>query len=177
MAVLTEANIVEIKKLLHDALMAEWKAQGHYESGKVVDEIDYQIEQTFGGVSIVGKMFAYGGYINEGVAASDIPFSPGSGAKKSKYIEALIGFVQRRMAVGTLQEARSVAFAIAHTQKREGMPTRGSYAFSGTGKRTEWVNEALNKNMDKIGGYIRQFYASYMRSKFQELIVTYSKEI
>jgi hypothetical protein len=177
MAVLGEKEIGVIKKLLHDALMAEWRAQGHYITGKVVEEIEYEINQTFEGVSITGLMPAYGGYINEGVSAANIPFSPGSGAGKSKYIEGLIGFVQKRMAVATLQEAKSVAFAIAHTQKRQGMPTIGSYKYTSTGKRTEWVNDALRKNLDKLGGYIREFYADYMRSQFQELIVTYSKTI
>ena len=175
--VLGEKEIGVIKKLLHDALMAEWRAQGHYMTGKVVEEIDYEINRTFGGVTITGLMPAYGGYINEGVSASNIPYSPGSGAGKSKYIEGLIGYVQKRMAINDLREAKSVAFAIAQTQKRQGMPTIGSYRYSSTGKRTEWVNDALQKNMDKLGGYIRQFYASYMRSQFQELIVTYSKTI
>lgn len=175
--VLTGKNIEGLKKLLHDALMDEWKRQGHHMTGKVVEEIDYVVEQDFAGVSIVGMMYAYGGYMNEGVAASSIPFNPGSGAGKSKYISALIGYVQKRMAVNDLRTAKSVAFAIAHTHKKQGMPSMASSRFSQTGKRTEWVNDALGKNLDVIGGYIRQFYGRYMRNEFQELIITYGKTI
>jgi hypothetical protein len=173
--VLTEKEIAPLKKLLHDALMREWKAQGHFESGKVVDEIDYLVEQTFGAITITGYMYPYGAYINAGVEAGQIPFNPGSGAGKSKYIDGLTAWVQRRMAVSDLKQAKSIAFAIAHTQKKEGMPTVGSLGFSSTGRRTEWINEALNKNLDKIGSYIRQFYAGYMRKEFNNLIVTNSK--
>ena len=52
--VLTDANIEQLKLLIRDALLKEWKAQGHFESGKVVEEIDYQIERTFGMVSLIG---------------------------------------------------------------------------------------------------------------------------
>jgi hypothetical protein len=42
------------------------------------------------------------------------------------------------------REAKSIAFAIASRQKREGMPTRNSARFSSTGKRTGFIEIALD---------------------------------
>lgn len=168
--VLKQKDIAPLKKIIHDALLSEWKAQGHFMDGKIVEEIDYLIERDLNGVSIVGMMYPYGAYIDAGVTAENIPFSPGSGAKKSRYIDGLVAFVQRRMAVNDLKEAKSIAFAIAHTQKKQGMPTRGSYNFTSTGKRTQWVSDGIRKNSSKIGAYIRQFYTQYMRTEFESVI-------
>lgn len=168
--VLKEKDIAGLKKLIHDALLAEWKAQGHYMTGKVVEEIDYVITQDLNAFSLTGFMYPYGVYQDQGVSAGNIPFNPGSGAGKSKYIDGLVRFVQQRMAISDLKEAKSVAFAIAHTHKKEGMPSRGSYQFSSTGKRKEWVSEGLNKNIDKIGNYIRLFYKDFMTRNLRAVL-------
>ena len=170
-------KIEPLKVLIKNALMDEWKAQGHFMDGKIVDEMDILVEQDMGRTSLIGMMYPYGTYIDRGVDAGNIPFSPGSGAKKSAYIDGLISFVEKRMAVSSLREARSIAFAIAHTQKREGMPTVGSYKYSSTGSRKAWVNNALTKNKDKIGAYIRQFYREYMTAEFENVITKHITKI
>jgi len=81
------------------------------------------------------------------------------------------------MAVNDLKEAKSIAFAIAHTQKREGMPTVGALGHSGTGKRTEFVSDAIIKVQPKLGDYIRQFYTKYMRTEFESVITKNIKEL
>jgi len=174
---ITNAQIEPIKVILKEALLNEWKAQGHYMNGKIVEEMEFLIERDLGRTSIIGKMYPYGTFIDRGVEAANIPFSPGSGAKSSKYIEDLIRFVKQRMAVTELTQAKSIAFAIAHTQKREGMPTGGSYQYSSTGKRTEWVTDAIIKAQPKLGAYIRQFYTQYMRTEFESVITKHIKQI
>lgn len=174
---ITNEQIEPIKVILKEALLNEWKAQGHYINGKIVEEMEFLIERDLGRVAIIGRMFAYGAYQDAGVDAANIPFSPGSGAKKSKYIDGLVRFVQKRMAVSTMEEAKSIAFAIAHTHKKEGMPSRGSFAFTSTGKRTEWVTDAIIKAQPKLGAYIRQFYTQYMRAEFESVITENIKQL
>ena len=58
------------------------------------------------------------------------------------YIQGLKNFAKLRFRVGEKQ-ALGIAFAIANKQIREGMPTRGSYAFTKTGMRTMFIEEAL----------------------------------
>jgi hypothetical protein len=43
------------------------------------------------------------------------------------------------------REALSAAFATAKKHKREGMPSRGSYAFSSNGRRTGFVKNTLEQ--------------------------------
>jgi len=57
----------------------------------------------------------------------------------------LIRYVQKRIGISNIQEAKSVAFAIAHTHKKEGMPSRGSYQFSATGERTRWFTNIVER--------------------------------
>lgn len=174
---ITDAQIEPIKVILKEALLNEWKAQGHYMNGKIVDEMDFLVERDLGRTSLIAKMYPYGVYQDAGVDAANIPFNPGSGAKKSKYIDGLVRFVQQRMSVSGLKEAKSIAFAIAHTQKKEGMPTGGSFKYSSTGKRTEWVSDAVIKAQPKLGNYIRQFYTQYMRTEFESVITKHIKQL
>jgi len=139
--------------------------------------MEFVIEQELGRVSLVGLMYPYGAFQETGTPAADIPFNPGSGARKSKYIAALMNFVEQRMSITDLKTKKSVAFAIAHTQKKEGMPTRGSFKYSTTGKRTGWINDALTKNLGTMGGFIRQFYGQFMRTEFENMITRNIKAI
>ena len=68
----------------------------------------------------------------------------------SKYIEALQKYAQVRMGISE-KESLGVAFAIAKTQKKYGMPTPASVFYSSTGKRTEFIGDALEKGQDRIG--------------------------
>jgi hypothetical protein len=86
---------------------------------------------------------------NSGVTANRIPYTPNSGNKTSKYISGLIDYVKRRMGKSD-KEAKGIAFAIASKHKREGMPTKGSVRFSTTGKRTGFIEIALEKSSPKF---------------------------
>jgi hypothetical protein len=86
---------------------------------------------------------------NQGVPANKIPYYPGSGRKTSKYIDGLIEYAKKRMGKSD-KEAKSVAFAIASKHKREGMPTKASARFSSTGRRTGFIEIALEKNSQKF---------------------------
>lgn len=165
------------EKFIKDALLKEWTAQGHFMNGKVVEEMDMIVEQTLESVSFLFFFLPYGTYIESGVSASNIPFSGATGqGGRSAYIQALIGYALKKLQVDGLKEAKSAAFAIAHTHRKEGMPGRASARFSSTGKRTEWINETFKKNR----AVIRQFMLKYMEEiitvKFDNLILKFSKE-
>ena len=48
------------------------------------------------------------------------------------------------------KESKSIAFAIASKHKKEGMPTKASAKYSSTGKRTGFIETALDKNSQKF---------------------------
>jgi len=137
-------DILPIQKKIIDLLIAEWVAQGHSLTGKFESSLEGLIESTENiTITIMGS--GYSKYIETGTPASKIPYKQGSGAKTSAYISALMNYAKLRFNLTTVQEQKSAAFAIARKQKIEGMPTRNSFQFSKTGKRTNFVDETIKK--------------------------------
>ena len=138
-----DSIVQQIAKLALESVAIAWKAQGHELTGKAVQELETRITQTAQGYTIDGYVLDYMAYQNTGVPANRIPYTPGSGARNSKYIDGLIRYAKLRMGAASDREAKSIAFAIASKHKREGMPTKASARFSQTGKRTGFIQEAL----------------------------------
>ena len=134
--------IQQIADLALQAVAIAWRAQGHELTGNAVRQLETRILKTAQGYQIDGYVTDYMASLNTGVPAQRIPYSPGSGARSSKYIQGLIDYAKRRMGASD-KEAQKIAFAIASKHKREGMPTRASARFSSTGRRTQFIQEAL----------------------------------
>ena len=140
---LDTATVQQIANLALQAVAIQWKAQGHNLTGNAIQQLETRIVESGNSTLIQGYVTDYMANINAGVTAANIPYSPGSGARSSKYIAGLIDYVKRRMGKSD-REARSIAFAIASRHKREGMPSKASARFSSTGKRTGFIEAALD---------------------------------
>jgi hypothetical protein len=127
----------------------EWRAQGHELSGSAVKQMETVITEEINAIVIEGLVPDYMAINNSGVTAARIPYTPNSGRPPSKYISGLIDYVKRRMGKSD-KEAKGIAFAIASKHKKEGMPTKTSARFSKTGKRTGFIEQALDKNSAKF---------------------------
>jgi len=134
--------IQQIANLAIQAVAIQWKAQGHNLTGNAIQQLETRVIEAGNSTIIEGYVVDYMANINAGVTAANIPYSPGSGARSSKYIAGLIDYVKKRMGKSD-REAKSIAFAIASRHKREGMPTKASARFSSTGKRTGFIEVAL----------------------------------
>jgi hypothetical protein len=137
--------------ILDKELADELADQGHRLTGALEASIKGTVVAT--GNAVIGSttMLNYGKYVENGVPASSIPFSQGSGAKSSKYIDGLTRFFILRGL--SPKEAKSAAFATAKKQKKEGMPTQNSYSFSHNGFRTKFIENsesAARKNLDTV---------------------------
>lgn len=132
----------QIASLALQAVAIEWKAQGHNLTGKAIREMETRIVEKGNITVIEGYVIDYMATINAGVTASRIPYTRGSGARSSQYIKGLTDYVKRRMGKSD-KEAQRIAFAIASRHKKEGMPTKASRRFSKTGKRTGFIEQAL----------------------------------
>lgn len=140
---------------LQTDLRAELKAQGHYLTGRLSDSIEYDIQSGAGIVRAVMECEDYGLAMEFGVPAKNIPYTPGGGGGgTSKYIQGLIRFWNLRGVTG--REGVRAAFATAAKHKREGMPTRSSYAFSSTGARTGFASTVLERDLDLIGRILEE---------------------
>ncbi len=143
------AALADLGAHLVDALREELIAQGHKLTGSLVNSIDAAVEQYRGQLSLSISYLRYGAIVNNGVRPARVPFGNGNGAKTSKYIEALIRWVElRNIAQGI--RAKSVAFGIARKHKQEGIPTVGSRAFSKNGRRVGFQNIVVADNLDRI---------------------------
>ena len=145
----------QIANIALRAVAIEWKRQGHNLTGNAIQELETKVIRTADGELILGYVTDYMATINTGVTAAKIPYSPGSGAKNSKYIEGLIQYAKRRMGASD-KEAKSIAFAIASKHKREGMPSKNSARFSSTGKRTGFIEQALTDVEPEIAKLIER---------------------
>lgn len=149
------SGLQDAMKRLQADLRTELKAQGHYLTGKLHDSIDYEIEVVGDVVRAVMECEDYGLAMEFGVTADKIPYTPGAGGGgTSKYIQGLIRFWQGRGVSG--KEGIRAAFATAAKHKREGLPTRASFAFSTTGARTGFASTVLERDLELIGRIIEQ---------------------
>jgi hypothetical protein len=139
----------DISALAIEVIAMEWRAQGHELSGSAVKQMETVVKFEINTLVIEGLVPDYMAINNSGVTAARIPYTPNSGRPPSKYISGLIDYVKRRMGKSD-KEAKSIAFAIASKHKKEGMPTKGSVRFSTTGKRTGFIEQALDKNSAKF---------------------------
>jgi hypothetical protein len=130
------------------------RLQGHTLTGKLEASIEYEVRQKTNGFVLDFYHENYGKPLNTGVPAARIPYSRGSGNKQSLYIQGLVLYVKKRMQISGDKEALGIAFAIAATHKKQGMPTQSSYKYSQTGKRTMWIEETLTKNESNIAAKI-----------------------
>jgi hypothetical protein len=162
----------EISVLAITVVANEWRAQGHELSGSAVKQMETMVRMEINTLIIEGFVPDYMAINNQGVPSNKIPYYPGSGRKTSKYIDGLIDYVQRRMGKSE-KEAKGIAFAIASKHKKEGMPTKTSARFSKTGRRTGFIEIALDKNSQKFIDLIEVSVAATV----EVLVESYYKSI
>jgi hypothetical protein len=133
-----DVDIAGVAKYLVEAIGENLVAQGHKRTGKLLNSIEFVVVNSLRELGFDIYMEHYGAIVDKGVEASRVPFTIGSGAKKSKYIDALIKWAKTFSFITSQKEAKSFAFAVAIKHKKEGIPTSGSYAFSDTGERTDF---------------------------------------
>lgn len=164
-------------KTISDFVIAQLKRtldeQGHKLSGTLESSLMAHNIVTLNGALLNFYYEDYGVPLDTGVPANKIPFSPGSGAKSSKYIDGLMRYVKARMNVSGDKEAKSIAFAIAYKQKREGMSTEASKRFSTTGKRNNWVNNTLERIDDELTELINRTLSAILDDMIFNAIKNY----
>jgi hypothetical protein len=171
-------DIERLEQILTEILLNEWEVQGHSMGGKVVKDMEFKSKQETNKIILSGFTYPYGNIIAAGVRPEKIPYSGRSGrGGTSLYIQALQNYAKQRMNISDEKKSLSIAFAIAATQKEEGMPTMNSYRFSTSGKRLDWVQEAFKNNEDKITEAISVFAFNQLNVEFDVLLNKWQQEI
>ena len=145
----------ELKAYIKKRFADEFKAQGHHLTGAAEESVEFRDGKS--NVNFNTEVWAnrYVAYVDKGVKSNEIksPFAPAR-------IEGLTRFWQLRGLSG--KEAKNAAYATAFKHSKEGMPTKGSYKYSTTGKRTGFTSEVTNpETLTKIGELIsKEVYIS-----------------
>ncbi len=167
--------LIQLADYLRQKIIDNYIAQGHRMTGTFAETLDVVLRHELIEKIIEGSGEYYAIFLDQGVNRGRIPFNPSSGAGRSMYIEGLKAFAEIKMGLSG-KEALGAAFAIAHTQKKEGMPTIGSYKYSKTGMRTRFITDALTgvaKHMEleierwggqRIEGIINNLIRDYERT-------------
>ena len=159
-----------IEKSIGGALAQSFISKGHNLTGALIRDMKFITDQSRFHLDMEVWLNEYGAYLDQGVPASRIPFSPGSGAGSSKYIEGLTKYVMLRMGISDMKEAKSVAFSIAHTQKKKGMPAKTG------GKGTGWIDEALRANIPGIEALVLRWGRDNLEALFEILLTKYKHQ-
>ena len=131
----------QIANLALQAVAIQWKAQGHNLTGNAIQQLETRIVEAGGGVIIQGYMVDYMAELNEGTKAKDIPRRGTS--EYDRLIVKLSDYARKRGMQGK-RTYEQIAQAIVSTWYREGRPSKASARFSSTGKRTGFIEAALD---------------------------------
>lgn len=136
----------QVGEVVKKAVKQAFIMQGRSLTGALVNSIDYSVNATVTSAYIEFTLLDYGMILNYGVPANRIPYSPGSGAKSSKYIDGLKMYAKLRFNAND-KEAERIAFAIARKHKKFGMPLD---------KKTGAVEKGLDESKDEVEALISE---------------------
>lgn len=141
-----ESTLESIGDFLKRELITELISQGHKLTGTLIDSIEHKVKISVRQIELEGRMIFYGRFVDTGIKATNIPFSGTGGGGKSQYITALINWVKLKFSVDAVK-AKGIAFAIAHTHAKVGMPSsKGGFA----PEKTSFLTKTLQINESRI---------------------------
>jgi hypothetical protein len=156
----------DIGKVVTEAVKKAFILQGRKLTGTLINSIDYNVKATVNSAYIEVTLLDYGMILNYGVTPDRIPFSPGSGAKSSKYIDGLKAYAKLRFSVND-KEAERIAFAIAYKQKKRGMPLDGKIGA---------VDNAIKDSSDEVQALISDALENLISLLFVSAFVDVKKK-
>lgn len=150
--------VEDAMRIYREYLRREAELQGHKQTGRAAASMQIEVESKSG--AVIGK-----------VVGEDYMLTVDAGVKpgKVKYrIQVMIDYF-RRWGL-PLKEATGAAWATRTIHLREGIPTRGSYIFSRTGKRKGFIMDGA----DKALATVKQLFETKLGERI-ELVMTQSE--
>lgn len=146
-------TLKDISNIVISALVEEIKLQGHNDTGKLINSFESNETETGKKATIEILFFNYGSFLNYGRKPGGyVPFS------------VLFDWVKRRLRLSGVQ-ARSATFAINQKIFKEGIPTTGALKYSSTGKRTQFIDDALKRKDKEITEAVGQYFETVLSKK------------
>lgn len=141
----------QVGEVVKKAVKQAFIMQGRSLTGALVNSIDYSVNATVTSAFVEFTLLDYGMILNYGVPPERIPYSPGSGAKSSKYIDGLKLYAKLRFNAND-KDALGIAFAIARKHKKFGMPLDGKIGAvqNGINDSKDEVEELISEALTKV---------------------------
>ena len=141
-----EELLNKVDGIISEELKVELRAQGHYNTGA----LDQSIEGTIDGNSLEGHANYYAAILHHGY---------GPEKASMKQFPFLVRYFESKG--HDEAKAKQLAAMTINAWKRDGMPSGGSFAYSETGQRTQFiaivkkvvngkVNQTMSDGLDKI---------------------------
>jgi len=164
------ALLDDVMIFIKSELIAELRAQGHDNTGSLVNSMEVIVKAL--GEDVVGEIYmnSYWAQLEYGIKAANIPYTRGSGAGKSDYITGLMNYFISK-GLGSIQ-AKQAAFATANVHKKYGYPSPNSYSseFSSNNQRKGFMNRTIKKNMSYIKKYVALEYQKDFKQALDAMI-------
>lgn len=144
--VIDQAFEAALQRLVDHAMKTmreELKGQGHVLTGSLINSMTSRVSEDREGLTAAVYLNQYFQYLERRLPPDKVPYSPGSGAKSSKVVEALKRYWKLRGLPP--EEATRATFATLNKWKQEGRPTRSSFRYAKNGRRTGFLEQSIKQ--------------------------------
>ena len=137
-------GLEELGEFIVSELAIEFAAQGHKNTGKMIEGLEYRlVEDIEGYILEITTDKNYTKYVNSGVPANRIKVG-------TKMIEGLMRWIEQKGLERGKKKVKNMAWAIAMKMKKEGMPTKNSLQYSTTGTRTGAIDTVFDRIQNEV---------------------------
>lgn len=158
----TNPNIFNpANKVIAEDIKTELRLQGHYLTGALEASLHEKEIHENGGITLTAQALEYIEDLEKGIPGFRIGLDDKSISEMTRYVQLRLGYQGKK--------AIKVAIAILKKQQKEGNPTKGSYAFTQTGFRTEAVSDTFDKHQAKYIAMIDEPAIGSLDNIFHEI--------
>lgn len=151
-------HMQKVRDLATRKVKDELQQQGHVDTGKLLQSIQAEIENTEADIlEVIGTHETYGKFLNDGVPGSRIRPARrkgrgrGGNGRKSPRQEAIEGWLRRKVMPGASDKQVSGRyFAIVATWRKKGFPSPGGKKFAANGRNTRYADLGISENEGMI---------------------------
>jgi hypothetical protein len=161
-AVDTRTILSDIEKHLKQMMQFEIKFQNHVASGRLMRSCSVEAGADLQQLEITGYAEDYSGYVSEGRrrGVRGVP------------LRALITWVMIKGMADSEKKAKSIAFAIMMTIKKEGIPTRNSQRLAP--RRTGWIDAVLEDSEEFVNDKLSELYMNEIEVEMTNFFKKYA---
>ncbi len=174
---LAKSALERVGAHLQKQLRAELLAQSHRATGALIRSIEYDVRLVGITAALVMQYNFYGRFLNNGIPANRIPYTRGSGAGKSKLIEALVDWALQKRIKRDRKEATSFAHAVAQKWKKTGYPSPDSKKYSKNGRIIGFQDIVLEQEQEEIERILLEDSGQRLEAFIYSTINSIQKEI